>query len=242
MSKVNSLLSERLGKKTPATKLQTLGKGNSSGRILGNFSSELTDGEREQLQEILLRFSKEDQDISRDLEQLSLITAEVKAISNQAAVLHGERIKRAQDVLKAYGEGAFTLWLLSTYGNRQTPYNFLHYYEFHNQVPGDLRPQLERMPRQAVYTLASRQGDSTEKEALVRSYAGESKAEMLGKIREAFPLDKGDRRRADLGESVLKQLNQVHTRLAKPKARVAKRQKTRIQELLNRLSTLIEEL
>ncbi len=45
------------------------------------------------------------------LSSFDSITSEVKAINNQAIILHGERIKKAQEILKNYRDGAFTAWL-----------------------------------------------------------------------------------------------------------------------------------
>lgn len=78
----------------------------------------------------MTQFSSGEGNLTLDLAELSLITSEVKAINNQAAILHGERIKKAQTLLKSYQEGAFSAWLNATYGNRQTPYNLMQYYEF----------------------------------------------------------------------------------------------------------------
>ena len=95
------------------------------------------------------------------------LTCEVKAINNQAAILHGERIKKAHQILTPYKDGAFTAWLISTYGNRQTPYNLMQYYEFCEAMPKNLREQIEWMPRQAVYVLATRTGEWKIKQEIV---------------------------------------------------------------------------
>ena len=90
-----------------------------------------------------------------DLEFLTTITSEVKAINNQAIILHGERIKQCtRTFLTKYRDGAFSAWLISTYGNRQTPYNFLQYYEFYQSLNLELQKRMDDMPRQVVlYTL-----------------------------------------------------------------------------------------
>src|ERR1700677_3684402 len=116
MSKFNDLLNLRFKtKETQQPKMTALVERSNNGD-LSSFSGvfrvmPLNDQEKE------------------DLEALTAITSEVKAITNQAVILHGERIKRAQEILKKYRDGAFTAWLFATYGNRQTPYNFLQYYE-----------------------------------------------------------------------------------------------------------------
>jgi len=174
-------------------------------------------------------------DYDEDLRHLLAITSEVKAINNQAAILHGERIKRAQEILKKYKEGAFTTWLKSTYGNRQTPYNFLQYYLFYHATPKELRVQMESMPRQAIYTLASRQGELEKKLEIVEGYQGETKLELLSVIRASFPLDEKDRRRENLAESALKELSKVTAIFEKNRVRLSPKQKS---ELLNQLKLL----
>ena len=162
MGKFQALLNLRLHQKeAPKDKMASLGARATEGN-LSSFSgifrvSALNQREKNSLQELLQQFKKEEYEgTEQDFQSLSAITSEVKAITNQAVMLHGERIKRAQDILKNYKEGAFTAWLLATYGNRQTPYNFLQYYEFYTSMPEKLQPVIDQMPRQAIYTLASR--------------------------------------------------------------------------------------
>jgi len=149
MTKVNSLLSQRLKMATEKlSKMTSLVEMSSSGN-LSSFSgvfrvTPLSEKEQEALQQLLQEYGSEKQDIQNDLDTLSSITAEVKAINNQAIILHGERIKRAQDILKSYRDGAFSAWLIASYGNRQTPYNFLQYYELYTSLPQQLHPKLLR--------------------------------------------------------------------------------------------------
>lgn len=154
----------------------------------GLFSiAELNEGERGYLEALLTEYNPGKQNINHDLNNLISITSEVKAINNQAAILHGERIKKAQKILTKYEEGAFSAWLVAAYGNRQTPYNFMQYYDFYTSMPNRLHPQIETMPRQAIYTLSSRSGDLNKKKAIVEKYNGETKSELLSLIRESFP-------------------------------------------------------
>ncbi|MBS0615217.1 MAG: CT583 family protein [Verrucomicrobia bacterium] len=203
MSKINSLLSDRLKAATQklTTKMNSLAGLTSDGQ-LSSFSgvfrvSPLTHLEQSTLEALLENYKNEAQEIGTDLSALSNITSEVKAINNQAAILHGERIKKAQEILKKYRDGAFSAWLIATYGNRQTPYNFLQYYELFLQLPKTLHENLDRMPRQAVYTLASRSAPLEQKTEIIQNYRGEKKREILKIIRKAFPLPTDDRRGSD---------------------------------------------
>ena len=115
MSKVNSLLTQRLKLATEKfSKMTNLAELSSSGNLssfAGVFRvSGLSEKEKEILLTILSQYRSENYDIGEDLESLIAITSEVKAINNQAAILHGERIKKAQEILKNYQDGAFSAY------------------------------------------------------------------------------------------------------------------------------------
>lgn len=242
MTKLTSMLQDRFKKKESA-KITELAEKSSGGNLTvfsGIFGeSKLGEKEKETLLALLQKYAADGRDLSQDLQALIALTSEVRAINNQAAILHGERIKRAQEILKSYQEGAFTAWLLETYGNRQTPYNFLQYYEFYSQMPKTLHPQIEAMPRQAVYTLASRDGALSKKEEIVRNYNGESKQQLITLIRSFFPLDEKDRRRENLGDKAIKSLQQLADDFENREITLSKTQKKR---LLSLLDTLIEHI
>jgi Uncharacterised protein family (UPF0137) len=246
MAKVNSLLTQRLKMATEKlSKMTTLVERSSSGN-LSSFSgvfrvAALTEKERESLFTLLSEYKSEEQEISDDLFQLSALTAEVKAINNQAIMLHGERIKKGQEILKNYRDGAFSAWLIATYGNRQTPYNFLQYYELHQVVPEPLHAKLDEMPRQAVYSLASRAGDQGQKIAIIENYKGEPKQELLKLIRDTFPLARSDRRAQDLAGGAINQLRRFHSQLISPSFAPTAKQKRELLDLLKELKSLVEQ-
>jgi len=242
MAKLSSILQGRFQKKEKP-KMSELGSKTSQGELTpfsGLFGTPRS-GEKEEkeLSELLLKYASEEQiDVSKDLFSLLALTAEVKAINNQAALLHGERIKKAQEILKKYREGAFTAWLKCTYGNRQTPYNFLQYYEFYLKMPKVLHPQMEAMPRQAVYTLASREGEFSKKEEIVKNYKGESKQQMIALIRSFFPLSDDDKRREKVVENSIKQLERLKTLFVQNRPRMTTREKNRLLELAEQLKSV----
>lgn len=243
MSNVNALLEQRLKKKEASSKMAHMAEQTIQGQ-LSSFSgifnvSELNEKEKSILHAILkdFAFGKENQDA--DLQALISITSEVKAINNQAAILHGERIKKAQMILTRYRDGAFTSWLIAAYGNRQTPYNFLQYYEFYENLPHLLRSKLDSMPRQAVYTLASRQGPFDLKLRIVENYQGETKAVLLERIREIFPLDAKDNRKANLAEQVIQTLSKVYKGLQRKQVNFSKSQKQTIHNIVDAIKDLI---
>lgn len=242
--KINSLINERV-KTGSSTKMSTMAERSASGNMTtfaGLFSvTELSVQEKESLESILSSFASDSSDIQKDLKQLSAITQEVKAINNQAAILHGERIKKAHTLLTRYKEGAFTAWLIQTYGNRQTPYNLMQYYEFYEELPVSLRSKLELMPRQAVYTLASREGDFSRKLEIVENYAGETKGVLLSLIRDRFPLHEKDRRRQNYPEAAMVQLKKAYGVIEKIRS-LSQNQKQAFKEELSQLKELIEAI
>lgn len=214
MAKVNNFLTERLKKaQEKLSKMTHLAELSSSGG-LSSFSGvfkvqKLSDQEQNHLRNILHDFGEENYEIESDLSELMAITSEVKAISNQAAILHGERIKKAQSILKNYKDGAFSAWLMITYGNRQTPYNFLQYYELQLALPHLLHEKLDSMPRQVVYALAAREGDLKLKQDIINSYEGQSKQELLAVIRKTFPLSIRDKRAQNLKAVTVASLRRI---------------------------------
>lgn len=246
MVKINTLLNERLNKAKDSSKMRAMAQQSANGNLTsfsGIFSvAELKEHEKEGIAALLKNYAIDTSDISTDLSQLLSITSEVKAINNQAAILHGERIKKAHTLLVRYRDGAFTAWLMMAYGNRQTPYNLMQYYEFYEAMPQALRPQIEAMPRQAIYTLASREGPIEKKRTLVECYQGETKAELLSKIREAFPLDLKDKRRENVGHQALQVLQRLYRDLTKKAFSIGKEQKKALKNVLFEIQELIENL
>lgn len=244
MAKVNTLLNERLKKNdSSSTKMAAMARQSANGQLTsfsGVFSmAELSENEKTKLAEILKEYTVDD-DIDQDLNTLISITSEVKAINNQAALLHGERIKKVHTILTRYRDGAFTAWMMAAYGNRQTPYNLMQYFEFCEAMPKTLRLQIEAMPRQAIYTLASREGPLEKKRSIVENYNGETKIELLSKIRAAFPLDDQDGRRRNIGEATISSLKRLRRELKQGKPAFSQAQKSAIESLMADIQDLID--
>lgn len=217
MANVNSILNERMKKPSNVSKMAAMAQQSASGNLT-SFSGvfgmiELSSKEKDLLATILDTYGDKDQNIQQDLEILISLTSEVKAINNQAALLHGERIKKAHQILTRYRDGAFTAWLMAAYGNRQTPYNLMQYYEFCEAMPKQLRSQIEIMPRQAVYVLASREGTIEKKKTVIENYQGETKAEMLALIRQLFPLKREDKRQQKIGTNLVQGFERLYQQL-----------------------------
>ena len=245
MTKINDLLNLRFKQKNSQQKMTALVEKSNNGE-LSSFSgvfrvAALNEKEKETLEEILKTFRlHETDDVATDLNALMMITSEVKAITNQAVILHGERIKRAQDILKSYRDGAFTAWLFATYGNRQTPYNCLQYYEFYTVMPQALHPKLDQMPRQAIYTLASRSGPLNRKEELVRNYCGQPKQELLNWIRQEFPLAEDYKRTPQFSLHAISFLKRARDAIKNPLCKISPEEKKQISHLLSQIQSWIK--
>lgn len=246
MAKVNSILDQRMKKPSDMSKMAAMAKQSATGNLTsfsGVFSIvELSDKEKEALAELLKHYANKEQEISGDLNLLISLTSEVKAINNQAALLHGERIKKAHQILTRYQDGAFTAWLIATYGNRQTPYNLMQYFEFCEIMPKQLRSKIELMPRQAVYVLASREGSLVKKQEIVENYQGETKTEMLSLIRQIFPLDQMDKRQQKLGKGLVQSLHRLYQQLKANPELLNAMQKKQAFTLLQQMQKLIGSL
>ncbi|OGN59445.1 MAG: hypothetical protein A3F40_04900 [Chlamydiae bacterium RIFCSPHIGHO2_12_FULL_27_8] len=240
MVKFNELLSLRLRSKEKPPKMSELAERSNDGN-LSSFSgvfklNKLNSDEKAKISNILESFKIENSDTNNDLDELIKITSEVKAITNQAVILHGERVKKAQEILKKYKEGAFSAWLMSTYGNRQTPYNFLQYYEFYMTMPNDLRGQIDAMPRQAIYTLASRDGDPEKKQDIIKNYQGQPKQELLSIIRKLFPLSQSDKRQPNIADGIITTLQRLKASFSHPLFSPTDDEKNQIKKLLENLN------
>jgi len=171
---------------------------------VNSFSSvfdlhELSPKEAQEIEELLPTGdgAHELMDRARDVETIKNITAEVKSISKQGVILIGERVARARTILKKYGDGQtpFTTWLTATFGSRRTAYNLLSYFELYTALPTiTLKDKMKALPLKAAYALASRQGELSEKAAIIAEYNGEKPAIFIEQLREKMPLKTTDRR------------------------------------------------
>ncbi len=245
MAKVNAFLTERLKQATQKlSKMANLVEMSSSGQLssfTGVFRvAHLSVKEQEVLHALLEEYKNDSQETQEDLRTLSNLTAEVKAIQTQAIILHGERIKRAQHILKNYRDGAFTAWLIAAYGNRQTPYNFLQYYELYVALSPSLHHKLDAMPRQAIYSLASREVPLEQKEQIIANYNGEPKQELLALIRTTFPLSENDKRAHDGAAHCISYVRRLHRDITSSHFRPTEQQREILLKLLEEIKIAVK--
>ena len=244
MSSIDTLLQSRVATKD-SSKIKALARQSAEGSLSG-FSglfrtNELSELEKATLQTILVEHRLGDESIERDLTQLISITSEVKAIHNQATLLHGERIQRAQTLLKHYKEGAFTAWLYQAYGNRQTPYNFLFYFQFFQLLPEDLKTRAETMPRKAIYLLSGRDAPIEKKLDIVRAYTPEQKQQISDIIRSSFPIAVDDKRRGNQKEVIVQHLLKLIKSYKQYAKEINKNGREEIRDMLKTFLTAVEK-
>lgn len=239
-TEINAILQTRL-EPSNHTKVSRLASQSVTGD-LSSFSGvfqtiPLSDMEKDQIENLLYHYGDaQKQQIAKDLEELAQITCELKAIHNQSILLHGERIKKAQILLKNYKDGAFSSWLVAVYGNRQTPYNFLQYYELYTVLSSDLQKKIVSIPRQAIYTLASRKGSLQQKKEIVEQFSGESKEALIHRIRKTFPLKQSDKRTKSAYTSIYSQLLKIREQLYEQTIPLSKKEKKSLGALLEKIS------
>lgn len=195
--------------------------------------SPISPSEEKELLTLLEKFQTEQAEIKSDLKSLLSITAEIKAISNQAVILHGQRIKKVQSILKNYRDGAFSAYLMKTYGNRQTPYNFMHYYELYKSLPAQLQMIIDEMPRQAIYSLSSRNASQEKKVAFIENFQGETKAELLEKLRHSFPLREKDKRSGNKAKALIDLLTKALKVIEAPDFTPKREEKEQVGSLIH---------
>jgi len=183
----------------------------------------------------------DEEQVGKDVEQLKLITSEIKAIGKQGTVLMGERVHKARELLKPYKDGTFTKWLETTFGTRKTGYNMLAYYDLYTALPrDDLRESLKKLPQRTAYILASRDGDIDTKAEIISEYHDRTHDELVILIQEKLPVASGDKRKAkSSNESLIISMIDAAQKLQKRKSSLTEEDKTDLTELAQMIDTLL---
>jgi hypothetical protein len=107
-------------------------------------------------------------------------------------------------------------------------------------MPTSLHIKIDQMPRQAIYTLASRNGALEEKEEIVKNYAGEPKDELLKLIRSRFPLSDDDKRMPHFGGQAISHLKRAKELFRHTQCRLSTLEKGEALLLLGQIRSLID--
>lgn len=215
---------------------------NSAPSMIGiPLDTNLSKEEQSKLKSLIEDYAKpkSKRDKVSDLTQLGNLSREIKTINAQSVLLHGERILKARDLLKNYKDGCFTKWLFLVYGTRARPYCYLNYFLFHKSLKPSLKVSLERMPKSASYLLASRGGDMSVKEDILKNHSNEKQKKLVSIIKTNFPLDDKDKRKKDSLSKDLELLETVCNRLQRQKDKLSKQQSVKLKKLTRYLEDLI---
>ncbi len=203
--------------------------------------------EVESMKALLDRFSDPEGDLHKerkndtpndkqaDAISLASLSLEAKTINHQAALLHGQRIKKAQTILKKYQEGAFSIWLVQTYGNRQTPYNFLLYHELFSSIEHSLQKKLEEMPKACAYALAARDGPLEKKQEVIGELFNTNRKTLFEEIQKRFPLPETDKRRKRWGIHLIQEANKLLHDINRYKNEISEEEMTHLKALSEKL-------
>lgn len=133
--------------------------------------------------------------VSDDALELKRLTSEIKTIGKQGIILSGERVKRAQTLLKNYKNGTFVKWIDFTFSNRKTAYNMLSYFDLYNELPNqETKEQFKKIPMKSAYIIASRTANLNIKKEVINQFHDRSISELNIIIDEKMPLAEGDKR------------------------------------------------
>jgi hypothetical protein len=203
----------------------------------------LTSQEENQIQKILVDDYRpgtiSEESVQEHIQKLTDLTRQIKSISAQSVLLHGERIKQAQEILKDYREGAFTKWLMATYGNRQTPYSMLRYYELYQEAPISHKALIESAPKKAIYLLASRDGDFNKKLELIKQHGSSPQSNLVQLIQETFPVPESDQRKP-LNAATIDSISKACEKLEKRKQYLTQKDMQELSNIIQKLQELCD--
>jgi hypothetical protein len=205
----------------------------------------LEEGESALIEHLLVKGanpgSHSEQQVHTDIKMLKALTAEIKAIGKQGALLMGERIAKAREVLKSYHNGTFTKWLDSICGSLKTGYNLLCYYDFYSALAEpNLKEKFRKFPQKIAYILASRQGDMKKKEEIVRWYEEQTPIELISMIQEKLPIAIQDKRaRKDDNVTRIEKMKSDLQDMLQSKQHIPAEAKTLLQDIRDIIDTLL---
>ena len=116
----------------------------------------------------------------------------------------------------------------------------MQYYELYSSLPKKLQGIVDEMPRQAIYSLSSRSIPQEKKVAFVKEYQGESKTELLEKLRNNYPLDQKDKRSPNKAPSVMQALQRVIKAVHSERFIPTDGERAEIASLLKKIEELIQ--
>ena len=196
------------------------------------------------IEELILDNCNIQDEVEEDTIQLKQLTIEVRGILKEGALLLGEKIYKARDILKKHNKNknSFTEWLKIAFNNsRSTAYNALSYYEFHNALPNDdLKELFKKFPHKAAYLLSTRNGEFNQKLDILRMHHHLKSDELIDIIEEAMPLPHDDqRKRKDHDVLLVSKIRACLQKLSKRKGNLTHELRVQMGELRNFIDSII---
>jgi chromosome partitioning protein len=121
------------------------------------------------------------------LKEILELSKIIKSIKAQEVLIVGKAIKKAQTILANYNNGMFSEWLVEMFGNVQTPYNFLRFFELHTLLKERSQKEYLSIPRRAAYKLAKVEGSTEQKEEFISQGKNKNASSLEEEIDILFP-------------------------------------------------------
>ncbi|MCI5052334.1 MAG: CT583 family protein [Simkaniaceae bacterium] len=182
-----------------------------------------------------------EEQVGQDYSEICRITAEIRAINKQQVVLIGERIFKARELFKNYGDGSntFTQWIEKIFGSKRTAYNMLSYFEFYEQLPLDMRSQFKQLPLKAAYCLSNRQASMEAKLNIIRAYEGQKPDDVIMLIQAQLPAAEGDGRRRSGNQMMLTKMRDLCKTLQVRKEHLSDKERRELEEIFSNLKKVL---
>jgi len=138
-------------------------------------------------------------ELGEDVQRLKDITGTIRGIVKQGIYILGQKIHEAKEILKKHrnSERTFSEWMKITFtqGHRSA-YNALEFFQFHEELEDPvLQNRLKEIPKKAAYLLASRDGELSKKEEILKKYTDQKADDLITIIDEMLPLPQSDLRK-----------------------------------------------
>ncbi|MEF9497540.1 MULTISPECIES: CT583 family protein [Chlamydia] len=157
------------------------------------FSVSLSENENEQIENLIVskhsNFDDEDQ-CSRGLASIKLLTGQIKSIQKQHVLLIGEKIYKVREILKSMNspDTTFSAWINLVFHTKSSAYNALGYYELFINLPDkNTKSLFQSIPYKTAYLLASRKGSLKDKVKVLGKISGMSNTSAIDVLNKFLP-------------------------------------------------------
>lgn len=179
---------------------------------------------------------------ARDVVELKTITAEIRAIGKQGTILTGERVHKAREIMKPYGDGTFTKWMESTFGTRKTGYNLLHFYECYTALPTDAREQFIKLPQRTAYIVASKKVPIEARAEIVREHHSLDHDQLVALLQDRYPVQDNRTRKTSDDDRIISELRKGLKRLARRKGQLSEESQNALAAIKTEIESILSNV